>query len=132
MRELTIGRNDSEQRLDRYLKKYLNKANNSFIYKMLRKKNIKLNNSKAHADAILKEGDVIALYLSDETIDKFRDTSTKKRQLVNLDIILNLQTPTSDNLNYFSKHKLHQIKIPFLQNNFPVKLNLKIQIGHQI
>ena len=42
MREIDISSQDGGQRLDKFLIKYLNKAPKSFIYKMLRKKNIKL------------------------------------------------------------------------------------------
>ncbi|NLJ58854.1 MAG: RluA family pseudouridine synthase [Tissierellia bacterium] len=78
MKEIKIGKNEEGQRLDRFLKKYLNKANQSFIYKMIRKKNIKLNNKKAEAQVILKENDRVQLYLSDETINKFREKKTLK------------------------------------------------------
>ena len=47
MKELIIDRLGSNQRLDKYLAKYLSAANKSFIYKMLRKKNITINNKKA-------------------------------------------------------------------------------------
>ena len=72
MKELFIDKNESGQRLDRFLKKYLKEAPNSFIYKMLRKKNIKLNGKRAEIDTILVKGDTIQLYLADETIEKFR------------------------------------------------------------
>ena len=72
MKELKIGVNDHNQRLDRFLGKYLNQATNTFIFKMLRKKNIKLNNKKAEPDTKIYEGDVVTLYLADETIEKFR------------------------------------------------------------
>ena len=75
MREFTIAGTDSGQRLDKYLKKYLREAPGSFIYKMLRKKNIKLNGAKAEGKELLKTGDVVTLYLSDETVDKFRGIS---------------------------------------------------------
>jgi len=41
MKEIKITKNEEGQRLDRFLKKYLNKANQSFIHKMIRKKNIR-------------------------------------------------------------------------------------------
>ena len=47
MRELNITAREEAQRLDKILSKYLNKAPKSFVYKMLRKKNIKLNGKKA-------------------------------------------------------------------------------------
>ena len=72
MREVIIYKNESEQRFDRFLKKYLSEAPQSFIYKMIRKKNIKLNNKKARPDTIIVEGDIIQLYLNDETIEKFK------------------------------------------------------------
>ena len=40
MKEIEINKNEAGQRLDKLLAKYLNKAPKSFIYKMLRKKNI--------------------------------------------------------------------------------------------
>lgn len=72
MRELKIGKNEAGQRMDKYLKKYLREAGSGFLYKMLRKKNIVLNDKKAEGNEMLKEGDSIKLYLADETIDKFR------------------------------------------------------------
>ncbi len=72
MREITVDKNESNQRLDRFLKKYLANATQGFIYKMLRKKNIKVNGAKANPESTIIEGDVIQLYLSDETIDKFK------------------------------------------------------------
>lgn len=71
MRELRIGREESGQRLDKYLKKYLKEAPASFVYKMLRKKNIKWNGKKAEGRERLAENDIITLYLSDDTIQKF-------------------------------------------------------------
>ncbi len=75
MRELIIGKNESGQRLNKYLMKYLNKAPSSFIYKMLRKKNIKLNDKKAEGSELLNEGDRIKIFISEETIDNFRNNS---------------------------------------------------------
>lgn len=71
MREIIIDKNENEQRLDRFLKKYLAEAPQGFVYKMLRKKNIKVNDAKAQPETTIYEGDRIQLYLSEETIDKF-------------------------------------------------------------
>ncbi len=71
MKEILIDRNEHNQRLDRFLKKYMPNSSLGFLYKMLRKKNIKLNGNKAKPEDIIKEGDIIQLYFSDETIDKF-------------------------------------------------------------
>lgn len=79
MKEVTISDNEINQRLDKFLIKYFNRANSSFVYKMLRKKNFKLNDKKAIGNEILKIGDKINLYLSDETHDKFHLEPTIKK-----------------------------------------------------
>ena len=71
MREIRITANEENQRLDKFLSKYLALAPRSFIYKMLRKKNIKLNGKKAMGNEIIKNDDTIILFLSDETIEAF-------------------------------------------------------------
>lgn len=87
MKEIKITNNEEGQRLDRFLKKYLNKANQSFIYKMIRKKNIKLNDEKAEPELVLKKDDVVKLYLSDETIDKFREKKTLRQTDIHFDTV---------------------------------------------
>ena len=57
------------------LVKHLPKAAPSFIYKMLRKKNITLNGKKATGNELLKNGDYIEIFFSDETYNKFRGAS---------------------------------------------------------
>lgn len=71
MKEIIITSNEAGQRFDKLLKKYLNQAPSSFIYKMLRKKNIVLNGKKATGNEMLSEGDLVKLFLADETIEKF-------------------------------------------------------------
>lgn len=81
MQEFIIEENDAAQRLDKYLKKILSEASGGFLYKMLRKKNILLNGKKAEGSEKLVRGDVVRLYLSDETIAKFRTKQQEKGQL---------------------------------------------------
>lgn len=76
MRLLTVHKNDENQRLDKYLKKYLKEAPGSFVYKMLRKKNIVLNGKKAAGTEKLCAGDEIKLFLAEETLDKFTGKNT--------------------------------------------------------
>lgn len=68
---LKIKHIDAGGRLDKYLLKFLKDAPISFIYKMLRKKNIVLNGKKAAGNEFLKENDEVKLFLADETIVKF-------------------------------------------------------------
>ena len=67
MKELKAGPNEAGQRLDKYLKKLLKCAPESFLYKMLRKKNITLNGKKASGNEKLAEGDTVRIFFSDET-----------------------------------------------------------------
>lgn len=78
MQKMSITDREAGQRLDRYLRKYMSLAPSSFIYKMLRKKNIKLNGKKAEGGERLEPGDQITLFLADETIAGFRDQSEKE------------------------------------------------------
>lgn len=72
MKEIHITAKEEGQRLDKILGKYLDQAAPSFLYKMLRKKNIKLNGKKADGKEKVKDGDVVTLFLADETIEKFQ------------------------------------------------------------
>ena len=71
MKIIEIDKNSENQRLDKFLLKYFNKAGKSFIYKMLRKKRIKYNGGKASGSEILKSGDLLQMYLAEETINSF-------------------------------------------------------------
>ncbi len=75
MKILIVEKNEAGQRLDKLLMKQLNKAPKSFIYKMLRKKNITLNGKKAEGSEITKMDDEIKFFLSEETIEKFSEQS---------------------------------------------------------
>ena len=74
MQTITITKANTNRRLDKFLFAYLNAAPENFIYKMLRKKNITLNEVRAKGAEQLQDGDTVQLYLSDETIEKFRKT----------------------------------------------------------
>ena len=71
MYEKQIVARDEGQRLDKYLQKILPNASASFLYKMLRKKNITLNKKKACGSEKLSAGDLIQIFFSDETLEKF-------------------------------------------------------------
>ncbi len=75
---LTITANEAGQRFDKLLAKYLNEAPVSFIYKMLRKKNITLNGRKASGKELLAPGDEVRLFFSDETAAKFHTADFRR------------------------------------------------------
>lgn len=75
MKELRITENDANQRIDKYLKKLLVNAPTNFIYKMFRKKDIKVNGKKVDEKYILKNNDLVELFLYE---DKFQEFTTVK------------------------------------------------------
>ena len=70
MVEIIVGKNESGQRLDRVLEKIFVNANAGFIFKMLRKKNITLDDKKADGKERLVPGSSIKLWFSDESFEK--------------------------------------------------------------
>ena len=71
MQTFEIRKNEAGQRFDKYLRKLLSEAPASFIYKMLRKKNIVLNGKRADGSEKLRESDEVKLFLSEETFARF-------------------------------------------------------------
>ncbi len=63
MQEIIVSKREEGGTLYKLLKKYLREAPDSFLYKMLRKKNIVLNGKKAEGREKLTEGDSIRLFL---------------------------------------------------------------------
>ncbi len=68
MKEIIITKNEENQRLDKFLLKYLNQAPKSLIYKLLRKKRIKYNGGRAEGNELLRAGDTLRFYLAEETM----------------------------------------------------------------
>lgn len=71
MKEYTVTKQDAGRRLDKYVLRVLSNAPSSFVYKMIRKKNITLNDKKASGNEVLCAGDIIKFYFSDDTFHKF-------------------------------------------------------------
>lgn len=89
MKEFIIRKNEAGQRFDKYLKKLLCNAPGSFIYKMLRKKNIVLNDKKADGTEKLELNDHVKLYFSEETYLKFAsqtENALQKEHLPKVDL----------------------------------------------
>ena len=80
MRQIEINANQSGQRFDKFLQKYMREATKSFIYKMLRKKNITLNGKKAQGNEKLEPGDKVVLFFSEETLEKFCGGQPRKKE----------------------------------------------------
>lgn len=78
MIKVVIGENEENQRLDKFLRKFLPKASLSFIYKAIRK-DVKVNGKRAKEEHILKAGDELSLYISDEDLADLRKERRRVR-----------------------------------------------------
>lgn len=71
MYQITITEKEEGQRFDKYLRRILPEAGSGFLYKMLRKKNITLNDRKADGSEKITAGDSVKIFFSQDTLDKF-------------------------------------------------------------
>ena len=76
MKEIIITSANEGGRLDKAVFRYLDNAGRGFVYRMIRKKNITLNDRRCEGSDILRAGDSIKIYLSDETIARFKSGSS--------------------------------------------------------
>ena len=73
MRELTIGKNDEGQRIDRFVAKALPLLPPALLQKYIRLKRIKCNGARCKGDQRLVSGDILQLYINDEFFDQPRE-----------------------------------------------------------
>ncbi|MDD6540521.1 MAG: RluA family pseudouridine synthase, partial [Firmicutes bacterium] len=77
MVKLIITENEGNQRLDRFLRKYLKRAPLSMIYKLIRK-DVKVNGKRGHEDTVLQAGDSLVIYIPDDKLAEL--TAPVKKQ----------------------------------------------------
>ena len=66
-----ITKSESGQTLEKYVRKVLNVAPLSFIYKLFRKKDIKVNGHWEKEKFVVNENDEVTIYISDEQLEEF-------------------------------------------------------------
>ncbi len=71
MQQIIMEANQEGQRLDKFLHKVLPEASTSFLCKMMRKKNITINDKKVEGKYILQPKDSLKIFLADDTFVKF-------------------------------------------------------------
>ena len=87
MKEVIIKKEVANQRVDKYVKKFLNDAPLSFIYKTFRKKDIKINGKWVKENYILKENDVLRIYIKDEQIEEFNKPKSIEKYKSDIDVV---------------------------------------------
>lgn len=71
MKEIKITKENCNQRIDKFVRKFLNDAPLSFIYKLFRKKDIKINGHWVKENYILQNNDVLRIYVTEEQLLEF-------------------------------------------------------------
>ena len=69
MRTININKNDANQRLDKFILKRFKTMPKSLMCKYIRTKYIKVNGKKCDISTMLRDGDIITLYIKDEFFD---------------------------------------------------------------
>lgn len=87
MKKITINKNDSGKRLDKFLCKSFPRLPETLVQKYIRKKRIKINGKKAQNSSKLLENDVLELYLNDEFFEPLSYADEFKKAPSDLDII---------------------------------------------
>ncbi|MCT4617543.1 MAG: RluA family pseudouridine synthase [Candidatus Gracilibacteria bacterium] len=106
MKQIIIEKNDSEQRLDKFLKKLLKNASRSLIYKFNRKGKIKINKKKKDNEYKLQIGDELKIFISD---NEYEELTKDTKQAIKIDKKLDKK-----NIMYEDKSILVINKNPFL------------------
>lgn len=71
LKTIKIDQNNANQRIDKFLIKYLPNAPKSFIYKMIRKKDVKINGKRINENYLLQLNDEVSLFLYEDMFLKF-------------------------------------------------------------
>ena len=72
MQKFTIGLNEANQTLEKYVRKVLKEAPLSFVYRLFRKKDVKVDGHWQKEKYILQEGEEVTIYITDEQLDEFK------------------------------------------------------------
>lgn len=66
MKKLIINENDSNQRIDKFISKAMPELPKSMMYKLIRKKDIKVNGKRCDISTRLNTGDIVTVYVNDK------------------------------------------------------------------
>ncbi len=73
MISVDITEQEAPQRVDRFLNKYLNLAPKSVVFRLLRKKIIRVNGKRVKENHMLEPGDKMSIYLADDSFAELRE-----------------------------------------------------------
>ncbi len=85
--EIKITDQQSGQRIDKFIRRWIKEAPLSFIYKLFRQKDVKVNGKHAKIDYMLQDGDTIDIYLKPDLLAKFKKDYQIRPVKAKLDIL---------------------------------------------
>ena len=72
MQRFVVNESESGQTLEKYVRKVLKEAPLSFIYKLFRKKDVKVNGHWEKEKYVISKGEEISIYITNEQLEEFK------------------------------------------------------------
>ena len=88
MQKFIVSEQESGQTLEKYVKKVLNTAPLSVIYKLFRKKDIKVNGHWQKEKYVVNAGEEVSIFLTDDKFEDFKKTKEIKNNSLIKDYII--------------------------------------------
>jgi 23S rRNA pseudouridine955/2504/2580 synthase len=85
--EIIVDELSANQRIDKLVRRVLNNAPLSFIYRMFRQKDVKVNDQRVKIDYITQVGDKVFIYIKDDFLEEFSKPQVVKPVKSNMDIL---------------------------------------------
>ncbi len=85
--EIIVDELSANQRIDKLVRRVLNNAPLSFIYRMFRQKDVKVNDKRVKIDYITQIGDKVYIYIKDNYLEEFSQPKVVKPIKSNMDIL---------------------------------------------
>ena len=99
MQKFLISESESGQTLEKYIRKVLKDAPLSFIYKLFRKKDVKVNGHWQKEKYVLSANEEVTIYISDEQLEEFK----KKSKTLSINKVLDYIVYEDDNILILNK-----------------------------
>ena len=99
MQKFLISESESGQTLEKYIRKVLKDAPLSFIYKLFRKKDVKVNGHWQKEKYVLSSGEEVLIYITDEQLEEFK----KKNKITSINKVSDYIVYEDDNILILNK-----------------------------
>ena len=100
MKQYIVTSKDEGQTLEKYVKKVLSDVPLSFIYRLFRKKDVRVNNHHEDMKTKIQTGDVVSIYITDEKLNEFQ---TKAKEVTPSDELIPFIVYEDENILIINK-----------------------------